>query len=220
MDDNFTFNKNHVISLCEALVKNGIKMHYALPNGIRLDRLDEEMLDYMKRAGFYHIGLGIEVGSDESLKKIKKNLRLNVIKEKIKMVKRFGFGITGFFMIGFPFETEKDIEETINIPDKLRLDLASFGNFTPLPGTEIFYDLVRSGEIDEDYLPSFASGKVTYSPRTISKENLAKLQKKAVLRYYLNPKRCLFIIKRLYFKDIKYVVRRLYQIIFRPEVAS
>lgn len=220
MDDNFTFSKEHVISLCKALVASGIKMHFALPNGIRLDKLDDEMLLFMKRAGFYHIGLGIEVGSDESLRKIKKNLSLDIIKEKIKMIKRFGIGMTGFFMIGFPFETQQDIETTLNLPDKLGLDLASFGNFTPLPGTEIYSDLVKSGEIDEGYLPSIPSGKITYSPRSVSKEQLAILQKNAVLKYYLNPRRLLFIAQRLHIKDIKYVLRRLYQIIFRPEIAS
>ncbi|MDD5492142.1 MAG: radical SAM protein [bacterium] len=220
MDDNFTFSKDHVISLCQALIEHGIKMPFALPNGVRLDKLDEEMLAYMKKAGFYHIGSGIEVGSEESLKKIKKNLRLDVIKEKVNMIKKYGFGTTGFFMMGFPFETREDIEDTVNMPEKLGLDLASFGNFTPLPGTEIYSDLVKAGEIEEGYLPSFPSGKVTYSPRGISKEQLAALQKNAVLKYYLKPRMLFFIIKRLHFNDIKYVIRRLYQIIFRPEIAS
>ena len=174
----------------------------------------------MKKAGFYHLGFGVEAGSDESLKKIKKSLTMSEIKDKVTMVKKHGIGTTGFFIIGFPFETEADIIRTGKTPDILGLDLASFGNFTPLPGTEIYHQLVESGEIPDNYLPAFASGKATYAPEGLTIEKLEKLHKKIIFNYYLSPQRIAFIIKRLHFSDFKYVIRRLYQIIFRPDIAE
>jgi radical SAM superfamily enzyme YgiQ (UPF0313 family) len=222
MDDNFTFNKDHVISLCKRIIELNLKMHFVLPNGIRLDKVDEEMLSYMKKAGFYQVGFGIEVGSDESLKKIKKNPKYSFadMKEKINMVKKFGITTIGFFIVGFPFDTEKDIEDTRKAASILGLDLASYGNFVPLPGTELFNDAVKAGEIPEDYIPSVASGVVEYSPKGISRERLTQLHRKIILLYYLNPKRIIFILKTLHFKDLKFVFRRLYHIIFRPKVVK
>lgn len=220
MDDNFTFSKTHVLDLCAAIREKNLRLHFALPNGVRLDKLDDEMLSAMKAAGFYHMGFGIEVGSDAALKKIKKNLTYETIRQKIDLVKRHGLGTTGFFILGFPFETEADLWETLRAPDRLGLDLASFGNFTPLPGTEVYGELVASGEIPPDYQPSFASGKVTYSPRAISPGRLAALHRRIVWHYYLNPRRIFFILGRLHWKDFKYVLRRLYQIFVRPQAAA
>jgi len=220
-DDNFTFNKEHVIALCKKIIELDLNMHFVLPNGIRLDKVDEEMLSYMKKAGFYQIAFGIEVGSDESMKKIKKNPKYSFenMKEKIEMVKKFGITTIGFFLIGLPFESEKDIEDTRKAASKLGVDLASYGNFVPLPGTEIYNDLVKAGDIPQDYIPSLVHGVVEYSPKGISPERLTQLHRKIILYYYLNPKRILFIIKMLHLKDLKFVFRRLYQIVFRPKVA-
>ncbi len=218
MDDNFTFNRDHVIKLCKEIVDQKIKIHISMPNGVRLDRLDIEMVDWMKTAGWYHIGFGVEVGSDQALKIIKKGINMALIKEKVLMVKKAGLTTTGFFILGFPHDTLKSLNETINIPDKLGLNMASYGNFTPLPGTELFNDLVAKGEISPDYLPSFASGKVTYAPKGISFEQLRKLQNAAVLRYYMHPKRIRLILSRLKFRDIIFVFRRLYNLFLRPAV--
>ena len=221
-DDNFTFNKEHVISLCKRIIELDLKLYFVLPNGIRLDKVDEEMLSYLKKAGFYQIAFGIEVGSDESMKKIKKNPNYSFsnMKDIITMVKKFGITTIGFFLIGLPFDTEKDIEDTRKAASKLGLDLASYGNFVPLPGTELYNNMVTAGEISEDYIPSLVHGIVEYSPKGISKERLTQLHRKIILYYYLNPKRILFIIKTLHLKDLKFVFRRLYQIIFRPKVAN
>lgn len=220
MDDNFTFNKEHVLAFCQGVRERGVRFHFALPNGVRPDRLDDEMLAAMKEAGFYHMGFGVEVGSNEALKRIKKNLTMEEIEAKIRMVKRHGMSTAGFFIIGFPFETEADIAQTVLIPDRLGLDLASFGNFTPLPGTELFEELVRAGEITSDYLPSFASGKVTYVPRALSAGRIESLQRRMVLRYWLHLRRISFIVRRLHFADLRYVIRRLFHITIRPELTK
>lgn len=218
MDDNFTFNRDHVIDLCKEIVDRKIKIHISMPNGVRLDRLDMEMVSWMKSAGWYHLGFGIEVGSDQSLKIIKKGIVMALIKEKILMVKKAGLTTAGFFILGFPHDTLKSLNETINVPDKLGLDMASFGNFTPLPGTELFDDLVKKGEISPDYLPSFAFGKATYAPKGISFEQLSKIQNNAVLKYYIHPKRIMLILSRLKLRDIVFVFRRLYHLFLRPAI--
>lgn len=222
IDDNFTFNKDHVIALCKKIIELDLKLHFVLPNGIRLDKVDEEMLSYMKKAGFYQIGFGIEVGSDESMKKVNKNLKYSFadIKEKIDMVKKFGITTIGFFIIGLPFETEKDIEDTRKAQSILGLDLACYGNFIPLPGTKIYDELVKAGEIPEDYMPPMAYGMIEYSPKAISKKRLMQLHRKIILFYYLNPKRLFFFMRRIYLRDFTSLFRRLYQIIFRPQTAK
>lgn len=219
MDDNFTFNKGHVINLCKEIHKR-FRINLCMPNGVRLDRLDEDMLVWMKKSGWYHLGFGIEAGSDEALEKIGKAITMAKIKEKIDLIKKIGgFTTAGFFILGFPHDTVDSIRKTASTPDKFGLDMASFGNFTPLPGTELFRELVEVGEVSKDFLPSFASGEVTYSPRGITNSQLAKMQRNITLSYWINPKRIKLILSRLVIKDFIYVFRRLYQLILRPKKA-
>ena len=59
-DDNFTLNRKHCITICEEILKRGIKVLWSLPNGVRIDKLDKEMLLLMKKAGCVSMALGIE----------------------------------------------------------------------------------------------------------------------------------------------------------------
>jgi radical SAM superfamily enzyme YgiQ (UPF0313 family) len=218
MDDNFTFDKQHVMEICQGIINEDLDISIAMPNGIRLDSVDEEMLCSMKKAGFYSLGFGIESASDTTLKYVCKGITLSLIKEKIKLCKKIGFQTVGFFILGFPNETVRDNYNTGRFPDEIGLDFASFGNFTPLPGTSLYSELVKKGEIKDSYLPSFSSGEITYSPSRITPRQLKQIQSRIIFFYYLNPKRLFRIMKLLKFRDIKFVFRRLFLILFRPKI--
>ncbi|MFH1762237.1 MAG: radical SAM protein [bacterium] len=207
LDDNFTFKKEYAWSFCEEIIKRGYKMHFALPNGIRLDKVDKELLQIMKRAGFYALSFGIESGSDQTLKKIKKLETTEYLKKQIETAKKVGFRITGTFIIGFPWETKEDILLTLSYAKSLKIDHAAFGNFTPLPATKITDDLIKSGELNKNYEVPFTWGDITYSPRGISPAELKKLQKYCVLKFYF-PWRFHKILLNLKLYNILYIIRR------------
>ena len=50
-DDNFTLKKQHATAVCEEIIKRKIKIHWSLPNGVRIDKLDPELLKLMKKSG-------------------------------------------------------------------------------------------------------------------------------------------------------------------------
>ena len=220
MDDNFTYNKQHVLDICQGIINENLDVVIAMPNGIRLDTLDEEMLLAMKKAGFYSLGFGIESSSDATLKYIVKQTSIDFIKNKIRLCKKIGFQAVGFFILGFPNESEKDLYNSGRFPDQIGLDFASFGNFTPLPGTSLYRELVKKGEISDNFLPSFSSGEVTYSPKGITKEQLKHIQARIIFCYYLHPKRIIRIMRLLKMSDIKFVWRRLFLILFRPKIKT
>ncbi|MBW2968318.1 B12-binding domain-containing radical SAM protein, partial [Candidatus Woesearchaeota archaeon] len=73
-DDNFTLNRGYVADFCRQMINLKLDITFALPNGIRLDSLDKNLLELMERAGFYSFAVGVESGSDRVLKLMKKNL--------------------------------------------------------------------------------------------------------------------------------------------------
>lgn len=216
IDDMFNFKKQRVIDFCEGIRKHKLDINYTFPNGLRLNLLDREMLRLMKETGAYAFNVGIESGSQRILDKMKKNLTLELIEEKVNLVREAGLDPCGFFIIGFPGETTEDIKATIRFAKKLKLKRAHFSNFLPLPGTEATRLLVEKEEIEKPAWDNLFYSKVPYAPRGITKKKLKAWQRRAYLAFYLRPAilfKMLLDIKS--WNHLKLTLRRVWDYLFR-----
>ena len=196
-DDNFTLRPDYVTSFCREIIKRDLDLAFALPNGIRLDTLDREILTMMERAGFYSLAVGIESGSDRVLKLMKKNLTREVIREKIEMIKECtDMRVSGFFLIGYPGETEEEIGATISFARELPLDLASFLITMPLPGSPLWDDYKKQDYQNINW-QNFVPSRVVPGLSDIPPARLKRLQRKATILFYLRPKIISRILKEL-----------------------
>ena len=187
IDDMFSLHKQRVLDFCGGLLARKIDISYTFPNGLRLDTLDKEILTLMKKTGAYAFTVGIESGSERILKLMKKKLTLELIREKVELIRDCNLEPSGFFIVGFQGETREDIEATIQFAKSLPLKRAHFSNYLPLPGTESTNELIRTGEIQAGNWDELAYYKVPYSPKGISKTELKSYQRKAFLGFYLRP---------------------------------
>jgi len=144
VDDNFTINKQRAELICNEIEGRGLKVTWEC-NG-RVDRVDKEMLDRMKKAGCIYIAYGIESGSQEILDYTRKNITLEQIRSAVKLTKESEMRVGGFFMMGFPPETEEHIKKTVDFIKELDLDWVSeLSMVVPYPGTEIYNEMKREG---------------------------------------------------------------------------
>ena len=82
----------------------------------------------MAKAGCIRVKIGFESGSDRILKLIQKDETTDDMRKGAKMLKDAGVPFTGYFMIGFPEETDDDEDsESADISNKLEL-LSGKGN--------------------------------------------------------------------------------------------
>jgi radical SAM superfamily enzyme YgiQ (UPF0313 family) len=208
-DDNFTFDADYAAQFCEEAIRREYPVFYSTPNGVRLDSLDEHLLELMKKAGWYVIHCGIESGSDSILRSIRKNLSTNVIREKISLINRVGLSTAGYFILGLPGETEDDIQKTISFSISSGLEWAHFASFLPIPGSEAgdrwFMDHPDSCGIWK----VFHNTSCPAPPDGVSRENLIRLQRKAFLRFYLRPGPMLRLLIQLFNPvTLRYHLRR------------
>ncbi|MCP4155871.1 MAG: B12-binding domain-containing radical SAM protein, partial [bacterium] len=187
IDDMFNFKKERVEEFCQGIKDFKLDINYTFPNGLRLNHLDLEMLKMMKETGAYSFNVGIESGSQRILDKMKKNLTLEMIEEKVNLIVEAGLEPCGFFITGFPGETVDDLKKTIAFAKKLPLKRAHFSNFLPLPGTEATRLLLESNEIEYPKWESLFYSKVPYAPIGMSRKELKALQRKAYLSFHLRP---------------------------------
>lgn len=193
-DENLTLRKSLVMEFCERLLKEEIGMSWSLPAGVSIDTFDREMLILMERAGLYSIALGIEFGSQRMLDITKKRLTIEKIREKLELFKGLNIKKTGFFLFAVPGETIQEMKETIKFALSLPLDRAQFNNFMPLPGSALWEDLKKNNKLNEIEWNRFYVHDVGYVDEGYKRSDIKRLQRIALLRFYLRPKIIMNII--------------------------
>lgn len=210
-DECFTFHRELVKEFCEALLTRDLRISWSLPSGVRIDTLDRELLDIMERSGCYSLAFGIEFGSQRMLDLTKKNLSLEMVKEKIELFKNSNIKVTGFFMMGVPGEKKEDIRKTIKFALELPLNRVQFNNFMPLPGSELWRELSSAGRLNRLDWNKFFVHDVAFTPDGITGRELKVLQIKAYIRFYLRPSILIGIFKEIRsFRHMFYLLKRFF----------
>lgn len=190
-DEGFGSSKPLMMEFCLQVKTRGFSdCFFASGAGMRLDQIDEELLGALKEIRFAtYIPFGIESGSERILKLMRKQTNLALIREKICLVDRMGFKPCAFVILGYPTETREEIEATIRLTLDLPFREAAYSLFMPLPGTEATRLLLESGELPQDFdFTVFGGGNIAYSPRGISLEELQRIRRQAILRFYWRPR--------------------------------
>ncbi len=141
--DLFTLSREQVIGICKAMVEEKLDMHWM--SNSRVDYVDEEMLQWMAKAGCWMISWGIESGSYEILKRAHKGADPAKAERALTWARQAGIRNWGYFIIGLPGETEETIQQTMAFSKKLPLDIALFHIAAPYPGTPFFFEVVKNG---------------------------------------------------------------------------
>ena len=197
IDDCFNFNTERALEIMVGIRKRGLDFKLAFPNGIRGDRLPEELLHAMVEAGVYRVAIGIESGSPRIQKKIRKGISLKAVRDGISRVAAHGIFAHGFFMLGFPDETKEDIKATIDFACKSDLHTAGFSILSSFPGTEVHQIATEKGQIIEINSDNVTYQKVTANVSAVDSKTLVRMHKFASWKFYLNPIRIYRMIKAM-----------------------
>ncbi len=147
-DDIFNFDMDRAKRICDMIVESGMKVALQFGNGVRLERLDEELIQKLAAAGTHHMCIAIESASPRIQKLMKKYLKLYLVRDISRWCKKYGIETLGFFMIGFPTETDEEIRMTIRFACESELDEALFSIVIPYPGTELSHQIINEGLYD------------------------------------------------------------------------
>jgi radical SAM superfamily enzyme YgiQ (UPF0313 family) len=135
-DSVFTLSRKRSFALAELLLSRDLAIPYTCQT--RIDRVDGELLFAMRAAGCEQIYFGIESGDPETLRRIRKDNPPERVRETVKAVRALGIRASGYFMIGFPWETREHMERTAEFAMDLELDSLCLFSATPLPGSGLW----------------------------------------------------------------------------------
>ncbi len=189
-DDTFSINKKRTLDFCREIIERGIDIDWSVR--ARVDTMDEDVLAMLKKAGCKRIHYGVEAGTAEILKVLKKGIKLDQVKKVFKMTKDAGISTLAYFMIGSPYETREQIMKTIDFAMKLGADFTFFSITTPFPATDLYRLGLEKKVLSHDYWKEFARHpKEDFVPelwqKNLSRDELVELWKYANKRFYLQP---------------------------------
>mgnify|MGYP000402739258 CR=1 FL=1 len=90
-DDSFNVDLDRAKRIFDLLAASGLNLRIAFPNGVRGDRVDEELIAKGKAAGLYSIAFGIESASPRILAMIHKSLSMDQVRAAIDLEFVAGF---------------------------------------------------------------------------------------------------------------------------------
>ena len=212
MDSLFIANKKRVHSICDEIIERKLEFRWGCEAHVRC--VDAELVKKMELAGCHDMAFGIESGVQHLLEGVVKNTTLECIEEATKIVtKNSNIKLSGLFILGLPGETYDDSMQTIRFAKSLPLDMAQFSILTPYPGSEIYHDLEKKGQIDTGIRPDGTidtsvwlrySAYISYTKMDpiwvtpgMNATELKRLQKKAVRQFYFRPKQIVNQIRRV-----------------------
>jgi radical SAM superfamily enzyme YgiQ (UPF0313 family) len=99
----------------------------------------------MKKAGCYRLVFGLESGDPDTIAFVRKRYSVDHVRDIISYANRLGIWTVATFIIGFPYENETNIGNTIDFATGLGLDIAMFYSVTPYPATDLYDVCVKEG---------------------------------------------------------------------------
>ena len=151
-DDSFGVDSDYLDDLCSKIAKYFPMVEWSCEMHVKC--VKDEQISKMKMAGCRTIIVGFESGNDEMLKKIGKHNTVRECLRAAEIIKRNKILLNGFFMVGFPWETEETLHDTLKFIRKLNCNMSGYSIFTPYKGTEAFEVCKQMGLIADDYNPS------------------------------------------------------------------
>ncbi len=198
VDDIFNLDLDRAKAICDLIVASGLRLTLSFPNGVRGDRMDEELIEKMARAGTRFMSYAVETASPRLQRLIRKNLDLERVRRAIELTTAAGIVTRGYFMIGFPGETEAEVLATIDYARRSALCGATFFTVVYYPGTEL-YRLARSlgyfrdgrANLDREYV------QVGDGPYDFPVERLRELKRQAIREFAFTPERLAQVLRML-----------------------
>ena len=212
VDDTLTVDNKRVYALCNLILTNKCKFKWMC--NARVNTVNLEMLKFMKKAGCVRIEFGVESGDSEVLKKIKKGITVEQIKNAHAMAREAGLSIGSFVMVGNLGEDFAAVMKTKNLLEQLDTDDIFIAIATPFPGTELYKIAQDKGWIRSYDWSEYVTGP-TYFPgyQPIMETDEMNAQEILEAFFYLHSQfaikkfktrygKCFFLNKRFYKENI------------------
>ena len=141
----------HALSIAEEMIRRNLSTQYMID--CRVDSIDFQTFDLLKKSGLNKVFIGVESGSENTLRHFRKGYRSSLIKEKLTILDTLGIEyVLGFIMFN-PYETIDGLLQSINLLKELNLrDFELFLQSVRIySGTQLHFALRQDNLIEGEF---------------------------------------------------------------------
>jgi radical SAM superfamily enzyme YgiQ (UPF0313 family) len=149
-DETFFTYRNRVVAIAEEFLRRGLGFRWTAT--MRADqgvRLSAEDFALCVRSGLDRVLIGVESGSSEMLRWMKKDITLEQVEQCAARCLEHQVGAIFPFIVGFPEESEESFRASLALARRLRAMSPRFETpifyFKPYPGSVITQEVVAKG---------------------------------------------------------------------------
>jgi radical SAM superfamily enzyme YgiQ (UPF0313 family) len=128
--------------------------------------------------------IGFESINPRTLEEYNKQQDLEDIISCIRTVRYHGIHIHGMFVLGAETDDVETIHKTVAFAENLGIDTLQIVILTPLPGTPLFNDMMKSGRLLHTDWSKYDVQHAVFKPRLMSPATLQIETLKAMGRFY------------------------------------
>jgi radical SAM superfamily enzyme YgiQ (UPF0313 family) len=194
-DDLFTLDKQRVQEICQGILERGLRFEWKCEG--RVDRVDGEMLRWMKKAGCSLIAYGVESGNEMGLDYLQKGITVQQIRRAFELTRKAGIRPMAYFILGIPVETFAQSLRTIALAKELNPDYAQFSILSPYRGTKLYEEAKAKGwyaEVEANNPFDKDQKRPVLLSENWSADTLKEILRRAHKEFYFRPG---YIFKRL-----------------------
>lgn len=146
-DDNFNFDIERAKDILRGMKERNIKLWISFANGIRIDRIDEELISLIKENGCSRIAFGLENIDPQTMEYVNKVLSVDKVKEGVRLIRKYGFRPEAFMILGLIQSDRHSIMRSIKTLKSLKIDLARWYIAIPVYGTKLYEWIKENGKL-------------------------------------------------------------------------
>jgi radical SAM superfamily enzyme YgiQ (UPF0313 family) len=187
VDDVFTVSHKWLAAFAAEMQKRKLNLNYECIT--RADRMNEEVIQLLKASGCKRVWIGAESGSQKIIDAMDRRVAVGQVQEMIRMCNSYGIETGTFIMLGYPGETQEDIQQTVNHLKRANPDLFTITVAYPIKGTGLYEEVENiqlqlpdwesSTDRDRDFERTYSKKYYHYAVRYVVNEvNYYKLSLK------------------------------------------
>jgi radical SAM superfamily enzyme YgiQ (UPF0313 family) len=162
-------------ALLAAMIDERLGLEFFVQCDTQIAR-QEQMVALLAKAGCFQMFVGVESFNRQTLLAAKKGQnRPETYRDIVRLCRAHGISSHFSNIIGFPQDTEREVQEHLELLREMAPTWASFYILCPIPGTEQYDDFLAEGLITETNLDRFDTTCLTWRHPSLSRERLSEL---------------------------------------------
>lgn len=139
VDDVFTISHKWLREFAAELERLQLKIRYECIS--RSDRMNEEVIRLLKETGCFRIWIGAESGSQKVIDAMDRRVDVNQVRDMIQLSKKYGIQAGTFIMVGYPGESDEDVQQTLRHLKQADPDHYTITVAYPIKGTPLYEEV-------------------------------------------------------------------------------